>query len=595
MANRPPEGMTIDWDVPIEMDDGVVLRADVFRPSASGTYPVVLSHGPYGKGLSFQEGYSHAWQMMIDSFPEAAEGTSNRYQVWEMPDPEKWVPDGYVCVRVDSRGAGRSDGVLDTLSAREAVDLRDCIDWAGQQDWSNGKVGLLGISYLAMNQWQAAGLRPAHLSAMCVWEGASDFYRDAYRHGGIGSDFGLGKWFPQQIAAVQHGVGEKGARSAVTGELVAGPQTLESEELAENRVDLADQVLGHPLDDEYYQSRLPKFENIDVPLLSAGNWGGAGLHLRGNVEGYLAAGTANKWLELHGNTHFSPFYINDGVALQKRFLGYFLKGEETGWKEQPPVELHVRHPGERFIRRAESEWPLARTTWTRYYLTPDCALATEPASGPKITYRTDGDGVTFLTSPFDVDTEVTGPVAAKLFLSSATADADVFVALRLFDPAGVEVTFVGTNDPAVPVTLGWLRASHRKIDAERTLPYRPYHSHDEIQPLEPGEIAELDIEVWPTCVVIPKGFRLGLTVRGKDYENAPHYVPRSTVTLTGVDPFTHTHPMDRPDETFRSENTLHFDRVSAPYLLLPIIPPRPGDEPIDWFAHLIGTDSTSRW
>src|SRR5919199_4886731 len=151
------DGMRIDWDVPIPVDDGLVLRADVFRPIAEGHYPVILTYGPYAKGLAFQEGYPNQWRAMIAQFPEVAAGSTNRYQNWEVVDPEKWVPDGYVCVRVDSRGAGNSPGYLDCWSARETTDLYNCIEWAAEQPWSNGKVGLDGISYYAMNEWHVAG------------------------------------------------------------------------------------------------------------------------------------------------------------------------------------------------------------------------------------------------------------------------------------------------------------------------------------------------------------------------------------------------------------------------------------------------------
>ena len=117
------DGMRIDWDAPIAMDDGVVLRADVFRPVADGKYPAILSYGPYAKGLAFQEGYKSAWTRMTTAYPETAAGSSNKYQNWELVDPEKWVPDGYAIVRVDSRGAGRSPGYLDVWSPREAKDL----------------------------------------------------------------------------------------------------------------------------------------------------------------------------------------------------------------------------------------------------------------------------------------------------------------------------------------------------------------------------------------------------------------------------------------------------------------------------------------
>ena len=157
------DGMRIDWDVPIAMDDGVVLRANVYRPNDDGSYPAIMNYGPYSKDLAWQEGYAAVWDMFSRDHPEAVAGSSNIHQSWEVVDPEKWVPDGFACVRVDSRGAGRSPGVIDCFSPREAQDFAACIDWAGTQGWSNGKVGLSGISYYAINQWHVAGLQPKHL------------------------------------------------------------------------------------------------------------------------------------------------------------------------------------------------------------------------------------------------------------------------------------------------------------------------------------------------------------------------------------------------------------------------------------------------
>ena len=172
--------------------------------------------------------------------------------------------------------------------------------------------------------------------------------------------------------------------------------------------------------------------------------------------------------------------------------------------------------------------------------------------------------------------EITGPVAAKLWLSSPTRDADIFLALRLFDPDGKEITFIGSNDPRVPVGLGWLRASQRKCDTQRSLPYRPWHSHDEEWPLTPGEPVELDVEIWPTSIVVPPGYRLALTVRGKDYEvdGTDIALPNAPYPMRGVGPFLHIDPDDRHADVFATRNTLHFAAGRQPYLLLPIIPPR---------------------
>jgi uncharacterized protein len=378
------------------------------------------------------------------------------------------------------------------------------------------------------------------------------------------------------VASVQHGVGARGAKSAVTGEPVAGPDTLFKEALAKNCADTPGEAKRRRFHDNYYAARTADFAQIDAPLLSAANWGGMGLHTRGNFEGWLRAGSQQKWLEVHGDTHFTHFYSNYGEGLQKRFFGHFLKGENTGWSKQPRVSLNIRHPGEKFVLRAENEWPLARTRWAKYFLQPDgLGLATDaPAAETALRYETTGDGKTFRTPPLTAPLEITGPVAAKLWVSSETTDADLFLALRLFDPAGKEITFIGANDPRGPVALGWLRASHRKLDPTMSLPYRPWHSHDEEWPLKPGEPVELDIEIWPTCIVVPPGFSLALTVRAKDYEvdGRDAALPNAPYPMKGVGPFLHIDQDDRSPKIFGGRNTLHFATGRQPYLLLPVIP-----------------------
>lgn len=568
------DGMRILWNAPIAMDDGIVLGADVYLPVKQGRYPVIMSYGPYGKGYAFQESNAPAWERLVKAHPFILEESSNKYQAWELVDPERWVPDGYAIVRVDSRGAGMSPGVIDPWSPRETQDYYDCIEWAGAQPWSNGKVGLNGISYYAMNAWQVACLKPPHLAAICCWEGSGDHYREAIRHGGLLSRF-LTNWFPRAIHRVQHGLGDRGPRSRVTGELVCGPERLPDEQLARNRIDYESYILAHPLDDRTCREHSPDWSKVEVPLLSAANWGGQGLHTRGNFEGFVHAASKQKWLEAHGGSHWESFYTRDGERLQKRFFGHFVKGDDTGWVRQPRVELKVRHPGEKFVIRHENEWPLARTRWTKLYLDPvQRALAPNPPKlASRLQYETQGDGLLFQTT-LQEPMEVTGPVAAKLFLSSDTTDADVFLVLRVFAPDGSELTFHGSNDPRTPVGLGWLRASHRKLDPARSLPYRPWHTHDEVRPLEPGVPVELDIEIWPTCIVIPAGYRLALAVRGRDYEypGEPLVIPGLKYTLTGVGPFLHDHPEDRPRAVFGGRNTLHFEPGKQPYVLLPVIP-----------------------
>ena len=278
-----------------------------------------------------------------------------------------------------------------------------------------------------------------------------------------------------QVKTVQHGVGERGAKNPNTGELACGPATLTPEELINNRENMAAQLLKHEMDGPYYRERSADLSRVKVPLLSTANWGGHGLHLRGNIEGYVGAASSQKWLEAHGGSHWAPFYTDYGVKMQKKFFDYFLKGEDNGWDQEPKIRLQVRHPGEKFVERHETEWPLARTQWTRMYLDPDgMKLSPVPVNkDATLTYDAMGDGLTFMTPPLTEATEITGPSSLKLSLSSSTVDADVFAVLRVFDPQGTEVVFQGALDPHSPISLGWLRASHRKLDTARSLPYRP--------------------------------------------------------------------------------------------------------------------------
>jgi predicted acyl esterase len=571
--------MRIEWDVPIAMDDGNVLRADVFRPVEEGESPVIMSHGPYGKNLSFQAGYPIQWEQMCEEHPDIPAGSTNKYQAWEVVDPEKWVREGYAVVRVDSRGTGRSPGVVDMFSPRETRDYYECIEWAAEMPWSNGKVGLNGISYYAMNQWHVASLQPPHLAAMCVWEGAGDWYRDSTHQGGILNQF-WSMWYPNQVLSVQHGLGKNGRRNEFSGIWVSGDTELPEDELEGNHGDLPGEILAHPLDDDYYRERSAVWEKVSVPFLTAANLGGVGNHSRGNYEGWLRAASEDKYLEVHGLEHWTHFYTDYGRELQLRFFDYYLKGVGD-WKEaQPKVQINRRWPGNRFEIAGSTDWPLPQTVWTPHHL--DAAALTlgtdGPATAAEVTYDAGGDGLGFTTEPFAVETEWSGPLAAKLFISSESEDADIFLVVRMFDPDDNEVVFPGTVDPNTPIARGWLRASHRKLDPVRSESWRPYHTHDEIQKLTPGKIYELDIELWPTGIVVPPGYRMELQVRGRDYEYPPAVAAAAKSASAswlphqvGCGPFLHEDERDRPAGIFDGRVTVHTGPEHPSHLLVPVV------------------------
>lgn len=530
-------GLTLDKDVAVPTRDGTVLRADVFRPTGPGRHPVIMTHGPYGKDIHFEDFNPSAYALVEERGP---------FMNWETVNPEWWVPQGYVVIRVDSRGTGRSPGQMELIGPQEPKDFYDAIEWAGVQDWSNGKVGLLGISYYAIGQWAVAALRPPHLAAIGVWEGAVELYREWAYHGGIFSNTFTDAWWPRQIT---------GNQSAAAGQENPG-------KAVGDNVELPAALREHRFMDDFYAGRTPDLSAIEVPVLSAGNWAGYALHLRGNIEGWAAAGSAQKWLELHSGNHFAPFYSLESRRYQKRFLDHFLTdAPDTAepWDEAP-VKVFVRTPeGGEF--RDEQEWPIARTVFTPTALDARSGtLVATPGEAASVSYPAPDGGCVFYSAPFAEDTEVTGPVCLSLWAESDTDDMDVFVTMFYVGADGHEVVFEDASSLHGPITKGWLRASHRELDEELSTPGRPLHRHTSPLPLPPGEPVLLQVEIIATSIVFRAGSRLGLAIESHD---------RSEPTR-----FLHNDPVDRAPSIFSGTNTIHTGDKHASSLLLPIVPKR---------------------
>ena len=522
-------GVLVAKDVRIRVRDGIELAADVFRPDDGQAAPVIMTLGPYAKDVHFRD---HPGGAAV--YPSMAE--QGPLMHWETVNPEWWVPQGYAVVRVDARGTGHSPGSRTMLSRGEAQDFYDCIEWAGAQPWSTGRVAVMGISYFAINAWRVAALRPPSLAAIVPWEGAVDSYRDIQRHGGMFSSGFIGRW-SDNLAREQ-------------GE-------------AARAVPLPPEEYGPP-----YDSSNPDLAAIEAPLLSVGNWGGAGLHLRGNIEGFRHAGSVHKRLRVHCGDHMSPFYALDGRLEQLRFLEQWLKDVDTGITREPPVKLAIRRSRDDHAWRYEHEWPLARTRWTRLHLdaTGDLSLRAGPSSvagsvsyeaSPDVTGDDAGAAVRFTTAPFESETELTGPLALRVWVSASASDADLFVVVRNLGPDGVEVTYQGAIPTAqhVAAAYGWLRLSHRALDEAASTPWQPVHTHVDLAPVTPGEPLAVDVEIWPTSVVLAPGHRLVLEIRAHDDP--------------GIAPFHHTHPGDR---RWGGAMTVHTGPAHESYLVVPVIP-----------------------
>jgi predicted acyl esterase len=561
------DGMRIEHDVDVPMRDGSALKANVFRPLGGGAYPVIVTLGPYGKDLHISGHRKDIWENLVRTEPGILENSSGQYMVFETPDPEVWVPHGYVVVRVDSRGACKSLGRLDVNSPQEFIDFYDAVEWAGVQPWSSGKVGLLGVSYFACGQWMVAAKRPPHLVAIQPWQGTPDFFRGRTRTGGIFCNGFVGFWW-DRLVANQHGNAACELKDMLTGERLSGGKEIPEETLRASRADYIAGVLEHPLLDEFYRQRSAEVERIEVPALVVANWGGLGLHLRGTIAGWLGLGSKLKWLKVQTGSYFATFYRPQSVALQRRFFDRFLKGVANGWEEEPRVELEVQsHAGGAQRVLHITDWPAPSTQWQRLHLdAAGSALAASPAAEAQANYEALGEGAVFRTAALKEPLELAGPFRARLTVACDRPDMDLFLTVQAFRPDGEEVTFYTDNEPRQPITQGWLRVTQRHPDAKRSTEWMPWHTHERDEPLVPGEPVVVDVEIWPGSVSLPAGSVLQLRVEGRDFERAG-----STGRMRGSGLFTHTHPADRPPERFGGRHTLFTGGAHEAWLQLPVL------------------------
>jgi uncharacterized protein len=567
-------GMAFDHNTPVTMTDGVPLRVNIYRPDKAGRYPVLMLMGPYGKDTKYADApaYKASWAKLLAKYPDLCKKSSCRYLRFEAPDPERWVQDGYIVIAADSRGAGASPGMLDPLSPREIEDYATLITWASHQAWSTGKVGLVGTSYHAINQWLVAARQPEGLAAILPWEGAFDYYREIAFTGGIPNVAAWKFWWEHQVVTDQHGDAASPLVDTITGQRSTG-EVRSPELLKQDRVGPVDAWLSQPLDGAFYQERTPDPSRIVVPLLCVGNWEGW------SEKGYVAAASKAKWLRIETGDHLTPFYSEESLAVQKRFFDHFLKGQKNGWESEAPVMVQVRRPDGTSWQKAAA-WPLPNTQADRYYLDAGdggMSPANSNASASEKSYQAMGEEVTFKTEPFTEDVNFTGPTMAKLWVRSSTSDMDIFATLRLIDPEGRDLTFVGNTNPRVPLVNGLLRVSRRAIDPAKSTEFEPYHPNLTVEPMTPGQIYEVDVNFqYPLSIVVPKGYRLALTVAGKDWQFAPN---RQTVTSkdyeepnaqnTGL--FYTEHP-NRDPALFNGTSTIVTGAGHASYVVLPHVP-----------------------
>ncbi|QMU80289.1 CocE/NonD family hydrolase [Streptacidiphilus sp. PB12-B1b] len=524
-----PADVVRDRDVPVTVRDGTVLRVNVYRPAGPGPFPVIMSAHPYRKDAlprRTRRGWSLNAQYRIMNQP--APLRISDLTGWEAPDPAWWAGHGYAVVNADTRGAGTSQGTGSLMSDAEAQDVYDLIEWAGTQPWSNGAVGMLGVSYLAISQYKAAALQPPHLKAICPWEGFTDVYRDFMTNGGIVEQGFSRIW----QAATKHGARLHG--------------------------DMAKERPLHPLRDEWWQAMTPDLTRIRVPMLVCGSFSDGNLHSRGSFRAFEQTGSTDRFLHTHRGPKWATFYSPDALYTQLGFFDRYLRGHDV--PPPPPVRLEVRESRTTIAEiRAEQEWPLARTHWRDLHLGPDGTLSTAtPAPGAaELDLRRD---CAAFTTTFTQDTELTGPMNLRLWASLRGADdANLFIGVEKWTGSRW-VPFEGSwGYGRNRVTTGRQRLSLRQLDTTASAPHRPVHTFLTPQPLSPGEAVAVQIPLVESSTLFRAGETLRLLVSGRELERRN--------PLNGQ--FPSHYPRSRGGYC-----TLHWGADHPSALEVPVIPPR---------------------
>ena len=476
-------GMKITWDVAVPLRDGTKIYVDFFQPeSFQGKLPILMTWTPYGK---------HGPKTFA-IFPNSGvpEGTVSQYAVWEGPDPIYWTKRGYAIVNADTRGSWGSEGNCEILGPQEGQDGYDVVEWLAQLPWSNGKVGLCGVSYLSIAQWRVAELNPPHLACFQIFGGFCDVYRDYSHHGGV-PETNFVKFM------------EWSCRCSLG--------------MVEDWVKMQKE---HHLYDEYQATKTAKLSQIRVPAYVVGDWGDQGLHTRGTMIGFSGISSEQKWLEVHSRKKWQYYYSDESLRRQEAFFQKFLKGQPSDVDSWPPVVIEIRDQAHVQTRRDEMEWPLARTKFVRKYLDQSTkTMVDEPplhaAVGSYVSTTID-DKVDF-TYTFSQETELTGAMRLRLWVSAEHQDMDLFVRADKLDSAGTVLPFCAmTMIDDGPMALGWLRVSHRELDLGRSTPNQPWLQHQRELPLRPGEIVPVDVEIITSSTRFAAGESLKITIQGND-------------------------------------------------------------------------------
>ncbi len=480
-----PADVAKDEDVAVPMRDGATLRLNLFRPASGGPFPVILSAHPYGKdGVPTRKGggWKLEKQFRIMNQPEPL--TISDQTSWEAPDPVWWAQQGFAVINLDLRGGGHSDGPGDLFSDQEADDISQVIAWAAEQPWSTGRVGMLGVSYLAISQWKVAALNPPALKAICPWEGFTDAYRDLFTAGGTEETGFARVWL------------------FVTNKVVRV------------KTNLAAERPKHPLRDAFWEALTPDLAKIRVPMLVCTSFSDANMHSIGSMRAFKRSNSSERHAYTHRGPKWATFYSQAAHETQLAFFDRHLREKDV--PALPPVRLEIRDRADHVVEvRDEQEWPLARTDWRQLHLGAAGTLSEKPGEAGQVTFDLRSNAAAF-GYRIEHDTELSGPMTLRLRVAvTGTDDPRLFVGVEKWSH-GKPVPFNGSYGYGRDhVAQGRLRLALREIDRELSLPHQPEHTFRTLQPVPDGKEIDVVIPLSHSATLFHTGESLRLLVAGR--------------------------------------------------------------------------------
>jgi len=513
---EPDPDILCEYDVKIPMSEGIFVTANIFRSKMAADkgekVPVVMCAHPYNNHLTpaLKKTPLGGPPQQYRLIPQAGgKPVFSKLTSWESPDPNFWIPAGYAIVNMNLPGYANSEGPPTAFSEHQGKCYYEAIEWAAKQPWCSGKVGLNGVSFLAISQYhvaacQAYGGSPPSLCCISPWEGLTDPYRDIFSFGGL-SDIGFPTfWWATEV------------KPSING-------TKEDYVKADGSIP-TDYLKNHPFYDDYWKGKAAKLEEITVPMLVCASFSDHGLHTMGSFRAFEKAKSKYKWVYTHRTGKWVSYYSPEVQKMTKDFMDCFLKDDtSSGFLDTPPVRLEVRSSRDEIREvRYENEWPIARTEYTRLYLSgqPESLSPRRPEQPMEVVYPAK-KGKALFNFEFTEDIELSGYMMLRIWVEARPGkagdispdDMAMFIAVNKLDRDGNTVHFNGSvGNKRDMVTRGNCRVSRRELDAVESTEWHPVQKGSSEQKLKAGEIVPVDIELYPSSTFFSVGETLQLII-----------------------------------------------------------------------------------